>query len=149
MPHRDFSLGHRMAGQTSVVMIPLTLCPPSKSLQVCPGSQGGYHASNQWDIVVQQIRSMTMLHGTVIHRGASGPGRVLFIPFVPPGRRTCMLTVEPEAFMELMHSVPVMPASVVAMEEEREKEKVKKAEKEEEVVVTVEEAEKEKGVEKV
>ena len=29
--HRDFLLGHRMAGQTIVVMIPLMLCRPSTS----------------------------------------------------------------------------------------------------------------------
>ena len=39
------------------------------------------------------------------------------VPFVPPGLRTRMLTVESEALTELMHSVPVMPASVVAIAE--------------------------------
>ena len=34
--HRDFSLGHRLAGQCMVVMISVTPCP-SKSLLVCMG----------------------------------------------------------------------------------------------------------------
>ena len=121
-----------------MVMIPLTLCPPSKSFPVCLGSQGGYHASNRWDIVVQPIRSVTVLRGTLIYRGAGGPGRMLFIPFVPPGLHTRMLTVELEALTELMHLVQLMPASVVAMEEAKEKEQVEGAEKEKEEVATVE-----------
>ena len=139
IPHRDFSLGHRIAGRCMVLMIALTLWPPSKSLHACPGSQGGYHASTCWDIVVRPIRSLTVLRGTVIYCGAGEPGRTLFIPFVPRGLRTRMVTVEREAVTELMHSTPVMPASVVEKEEEKEKENVQKGEKENEEVETEEE----------
>ena len=97
-----------------VVFITLTTSPPSKSLQVCPGTQGGYHAANRWDIVILPLRSVTLLRGTVIHRGAGGPGRALFIPFAPVGYRSRMLTVEPESVTELMNSVPVMPSELLA-----------------------------------
>ena len=88
--------------------------PPFKSLQVCPGTQGGYHAANRWDIVIQPLRSVTLLRGTVIHRGAGGPGRALFILFAPVGYQSRMLTVEPESVTELMNSVPVMPSELLA-----------------------------------
>ena len=57
---------------------------------------------------------MTLLRGTVIHRGAGGPGRAQFIPFAPAGYRSRMLTVEPESVTELMNSVPVMPSELLA-----------------------------------
>ena len=57
---------------------------------------------------------MTLLRGTVIHRGAGGPGRALFIPFAPAGYQSRMLTVEPESVTELMNSVPVMPSELLA-----------------------------------
>ena len=57
---------------------------------------------------------MTLLRGTVIHRGAGGPGRALFIAFAPAGYRSRMLTVEPESVTELMNSVPVMPSELLA-----------------------------------
>ena len=50
IPHRDFALSAKQSVQCMVVFIPLTTSPPSKSLQVCPGTQGGYHAANRWDI---------------------------------------------------------------------------------------------------
>ena len=114
IPHRDFALSVKQSVQCMVVFIPLTTSPPSKSLQVCPGTQGGYHAANRWDIVIQPIRSVTLLRGTVIHRGAGGPGRALFILFAPAGYRSRMLTVEPESVTELMNSVPVMPSELLA-----------------------------------
>ena len=114
IPHRDFALSVKQSVQCMVVFIPLTTSPPSKSLQVCPGTQGGYHAAHRWDIVIQPSRSVTLLRGTVIHRGAGGPGRALFIPFAPVGYRSRMLTVEPESVTELMNSVPVMPSELLA-----------------------------------
>ena len=39
IPHGDFSLGHRITGQTIVVMILVTLCSPSKSFLVCSGCE--------------------------------------------------------------------------------------------------------------
>ena len=57
---------------------------------------------------------MTLLRGTVIQRGAGGPGLALFIPFAPAGYRSRMLTVEPESVTELMNSVPVMPSELLA-----------------------------------
>ena len=114
IPHRDFALSVKQSVQCMVVFIPLTTSPPSKSLQVCPGTQGGYHAAHRWDIVIQPLRSVTLLCGTVIHRGAGGPGRALFIPFAPVGYRLRMLTVEPESVTELMNSVPVMPSELLA-----------------------------------
>ena len=100
--------------QCMVVFIPLTTSPRSKSLQVCPGTQGGYHAANRWDIVIQPLRSVTLLRGTVIHRDAGGPGRAVFIPFAPVGYRSRMLTVEPESVTDLMNNVPVMPSELLA-----------------------------------
>ena len=114
IPHRDFALSVRQSLQCMVVFIPLTTFPPSNSLQVCPGTQGGYHAANRWDIVIQPLRGVTLLRGSVIHRGAGGPVRPLFIPFAPVGYRSRMLTVEPESVTELMNSVPVMPSELLA-----------------------------------
>ena len=114
IPHRDFALSVKQSLQCMVVFIPLSTSPPSKSLQVCPGTQGGYHAANRWDIVIQPIRRVTLLRGTVVHRGAGGPGRELFIPFEPAGYRSRMLTVEPESVTELMNSVPVMRSELLA-----------------------------------
>ena len=114
IPHGDFALSVKQSLQCMVVFIPLTTSPPSKSLQVCPGTQGGYHAANLWDIVIQPLRSVTLLRGTAIHRGAGGPGRALFIPFAPVGYRSRMRTVEPESVTELMNSVPVMPSELLA-----------------------------------
>ena len=114
IPHREFAVSVKQSLQCMVVFIPLTTSPPSKSLQVCPGTQGGYHAANRWDIVIPPIRSVTLLRGTVIHRGAGGPGRALFILFAPVAYRSRMLTVEPESVTELMKSVPVMPSELLA-----------------------------------
>ena len=57
-------------------------------------------AWNPRDIVVQPIRSATVLRRTVIHRGRCAPGRMLLSSFVPPGLCTRMLTVEPEALTD-------------------------------------------------
>ena len=114
IPHRDFALSVKQPVQCIVVFIPLTASPPSKSLQVCPGTQGGYHAAHRWDIAIQPLRSVRLLRGTVIHRGAGGPGWALFTPFAPVGYRSRMLTVEPESVTELMNSVPVMPCELLA-----------------------------------
>ena len=114
IPHRDFALSVEQSLQCMVVFIPLTTSPPSKSLQVCPGTQGGYHAANRWDIVIQLLRSVTLLRGTVIHRGAGGHGQARFIPFAPAGYWSRMLTVEPESVTELMNSVPLMPSELLA-----------------------------------
>ena len=95
IPYRDFALSVKQSVQCMVVFIPLTTPPPSKSLQVCPGTQGGYHAAHLWVIVIQPLRSVTLLRGTVIHRGAGWPGRALFIPFAPIGYRSRILTVDP------------------------------------------------------
>ena len=114
IPHRVFALSVKQSLQCMVVFIPLTTSPSSKSFQVCPGTQVGYHAANRWDIVIQPLRSVTLLRGTVIHRGAGGPGRALFIPFAPGGYRSRMLTVEPDGVTELMNSVPVMPSELLA-----------------------------------
>ena len=47
IPHRDFGLSVKQSVQCMVVFTPLTTSPPSKSLKVCPGTQGGYHAANR------------------------------------------------------------------------------------------------------
>ena len=114
IPHRVFALSVKQSLQCIVVFVPFTSSPPSKSLQVCPGTQGGYHAANRWDIVIQPLRSVTLLRGTVIHRGAGGPGWALFIPLAPVGYQSRMVTVEPESVTELMNSVPVMPSELLA-----------------------------------
>ena len=99
IPNRDFALSVKQSVECMVVFIPLTTSPPSKSLQVCPGTQEGYQAAHLWDIVIQALRSVTLLCRTVIHRGAGGPGRALFIPFAPVSYRSRMLTVEPESVL--------------------------------------------------
>ena len=88
--------------------------PPVQVPLGVSGTQGGYHAANRWDIVIQPLHSVTLLRGTVIHRGAGGPGQALFIPFAPVGYRSRMLTVELESVTELMNSVPVMPSELLA-----------------------------------
>ena len=70
-----------------VVFIWLDEIPPSKSLQVAAGTQKGYHDSYRWDLVVQPTQSVTILNGTTIHRGAGGPGRVVFVVSLPRGFR--------------------------------------------------------------
>ena len=114
IPHCDFALSVKQSLQCMVVFIPLTTSPPSKSLQVCLGTQGGYHTVNRCDIDIQPLRSVTLLWGTVIHRGAGRPGRAMFLPFAPVGYRSRMPTVEPESVTELMNSVPVMPFELLA-----------------------------------
>ena len=114
IPHRNFALSVKQSLQCMVVFIRLTTSRLSKSLQVCLGTQGGYHAANRWDIVIEPISSVTPLRGTVIQRGAGGPGRALLIPFAPAGYRSRMLTVEPESLTELMNGVPVMPSERLA-----------------------------------
>ena len=137
IPHRKFALSVKQSVHCMVVFIPLTASPPSKSLQVCPGMQGGYHAVHRWDVVIQPLRSLTLLRGTVIHRGASGPGRALFIPFAPVGYRSRMLTVEPESVTELMSSVPVMPGAEEVEEQPQEQRQEQRQEQQEGVEVDV------------
>ena len=91
-----------------VNLIQLDESPPSKSLQVAAGTQKGYHDSYRCDVVVQPAHTVTILNGITIHRGAVGPGTVVFIVYLPRGFRTSLLTVEPENTTELMWSVPMM-----------------------------------------
>ena len=106
IPHRDFSLSLKWAQHAHIVMIPLT---ESALTAGVPWYPGWYHSSWCWDIVYRPLRSVTILHGTTIHRGAGGPGRMIFVLFVPPGQKSRMLTVEPEALTELMYTTPLTP----------------------------------------
>ena len=83
--------------------------PPEKSLQIAPGTSHGYHASNTWHVVQQKRGSILLLDGTSIHRGAGGPGRTIFSPFVPEKFRTPVNVVEPENVPDLMFVEPEGP----------------------------------------
>ena len=78
--HRDFLLTLRGAADTRVVFISLQDDPPEKSLQIAPGTSHGYHTSNTWHVVQQKRGSVLLMDGTLIHRGAGGPGRSIFPP---------------------------------------------------------------------
>ena len=87
-PHRDFMLGLRGAADTRVIFVSLQDDPPEKSLQIVPGTSRGYHTSNTWHVVPQKPRRFLLMDGTLIHRGAGGPGKTIFFPFVPENIRT-------------------------------------------------------------
>ena len=87
-PHRDFMLTLRDAGDTRVVFISLQVDRPQKSLPIAPGKSYGYHTSNTWHVVQQKRGSVLLMDGTLIHRGAGGPGRTIFFVFVPEKFRT-------------------------------------------------------------
>ena len=57
-------------------------------------------------MVQQQCGSVLMINGTLIHRGAGGPGRTIFSPFVPKNFRTPPNVVEPEKVPDLMFVEP-------------------------------------------
>ena len=52
---------------------------------------------------------LLLIDGTLIHRGAGGPGRAIFFPFVPEKFRTPPNVVEPENVPELMFVEPEIP----------------------------------------
>ena len=101
-PHRDFMLTLRGAADTRVVFISVHDDPPEKSLQIAPGTSHAYHTSNTWHVVQQKRGSVLLMDGTLIHRGAGGPGRTIFPPFVPERFRTPPNVVEPENVPDLM-----------------------------------------------
>ena len=108
-PHRDFMLTLRGAADTRVVVISLQDDPPEKSLRIAPGTSHGYHTSNTWHVVEQKRGSVLLMDGTLIHRGAGGPGRTIFSPFVPEKFRTPPNVVEPENVPDLMFFEPAVP----------------------------------------
>ena len=68
--------------------------------------------------MVQQKRgSVLVMDGTLIHRGAGGPGRTIFFPFVPQRFRTTPNVVEPENVPDLMFVEPEEPEVAEAEEE--------------------------------
>ena len=79
-PHRDFMITLRGAADTRVVFISLQDDPADKSLQIAPGTNHGYHTSNTWHVVQQKRGNVLLMDGTLIHRGAGGPGRKIFSP---------------------------------------------------------------------
>ena len=109
VPHRDLGLLLRWSVDARTLMVPLDYADAAHSLQIAPGTQHGYHAENLWHVVLQPPRSMLLLGGTTIHRGAGGPGRFIFCAFIPKGKRARMVTVEPENIPDLMWSTPTMP----------------------------------------
>ena len=78
--HRDFMLTLRGAADTRVDFISLQDDPREKSLQIAPGTSHGYHTSNTWHMVQQKRGSVLLMDGTLIHRGAGGPGRTNLSP---------------------------------------------------------------------
>ena len=79
-PHCDFMLTLRGAADTRVVFISVQDYPPEKSLQIAPGTRHGYHTSNTWHVVQQKRGTVLLMDGTLIHRGAGGPGKTIFSP---------------------------------------------------------------------
>ena len=49
------------------------------------------------------------MNGTLFHRGAGGPRRTIFFPFVPGKFRTTPNVVEPENVPDLMFVEPGVP----------------------------------------
>ena len=107
--HCDFMLTLRGAADTRVVFISLHDDPPEKSLQIAPGTSHGYHTSNTWHAVQQNRGSVLLMDGMLIHRGAGGPGKAIFSPFVPEDFRAAPNVVEPENVPELMFVEPEVP----------------------------------------
>ena len=105
-PHRDFMLTLRGAPNTRVIFVSLQDDPPEKSLQIAPGTSHGYHASNTWHVVQQKRDSVLLMDGTLIHRGAGGPGRRIFSPSTPDKFGTPANVVEPENVPDLMFVEP-------------------------------------------
>ena len=116
-PPRDFMLTLRGAADTRVVFVSLQDDPPEKSLQIAPGTSHGYHASNTWHVVQQKRGSVLLMDGTLNHRGAAGPGRTMFSPFVPEKFRTPPNVVEPENVPDLMFVEPEEPEEAQAEED--------------------------------
>ena len=115
--HRDFMLTLRGAPGTRVVFVSLQDDPPEKSLQIAPGTSHGYHASNTWHVVQQKRGSVLLMDVTLIHRGAGGPGRTIFFPFVPEKFRTRANVVQPENVRDLMFAEPEEPEEEEAEED--------------------------------
>ena len=86
-------------------------------MQIAPGTSHGYHASNTWHVVQQKRGSFLLMDGTLIHRGAGGPGRTIFSPFVPEKFRTPANVVEPENDPDLMFVEPEEPEEEEAEED--------------------------------
>ena len=116
-PHRNFMLTLRGAADERVVSVSLQDDPPENSLQIAPGTSHGYHTSNMWHVVQQKWGSVLLMDGTLIHRGASGPGRTIFFPFVPEKFRTPPNVVEPENVPDLMIVRPEEPEEAEAQED--------------------------------
>ena len=57
------------------------------------------------------------MDGTLIHRGARGPGRTIFFPFVPEKFRTPPNVVEPENVPDVMYVEPEEPEEAEAEED--------------------------------
>ena len=91
--------------------------PLQKSLQISPWASHGYHTSNTWHVVKQKRCSVLLMHGMLIHRGASGLGRMIFSPLVPKKFCTPPNVVEPENVPELMFVEPEVPEVGEAEEE--------------------------------
>ena len=79
-PYRDFMLTLRDAPDTRVLFVSLQDDPPEKSLQIAAGTSHGYLASSTWHVVQQKRVSVLLMDGTLVHRGADGPGRTIFSP---------------------------------------------------------------------
>ena len=116
-PHRDFMLTLRGAADTRVVFISLQDDPPEKSLQIALGTSHGYHTSNTLHVVQQKRGSVLLMDGTFIHRRAGGPGRTIFVPFVPERFRTPPNVVEPENVPDVMFVEPEEPEVAEAEED--------------------------------
>ena len=94
-------------------MIPLKV----KLKQIAPGTSHGYHTSNTWHVVQQKRGSVLVMDGKLIHRGAGGPGRTFFFPFVPEKFHKPPNVAEPEIVPDLMFVEPEEPEEAKAEED--------------------------------
>ena len=112
-PHRDISCLRCGVPRTRGWFSYPCRMIPQKSLQIALGTSHSYHTSNTWHVVQQKRGSVLLMAGTLIHRGAGGPGRTIFFPFVPKRFRTPPNVVEPENVPDLMFVEPEAPHVVV------------------------------------
>ena len=115
-PLGDLMLTLRSVPDTRVVFRSLQDDPVKKSLQIAPGTRHGYPSSNMWQVVQQKRGSVLLIDETLIHRGAGGPGRTIFFPWVPERFRTPPNVLEPENVTDVMFVEPEEPEEAEAEE---------------------------------
>ena len=71
-------------------------------------------------MVEQKRGSVLLMDETFIHRGAGGPGRTIFFPFVPERFRTTPNVVEPDNVPDQMFVETEEPEEAEAEEDPRQ-----------------------------